>query len=153
MALGYWADKLEQPELRVGIAEAANGIHDEAWEGTGNWSFNVAYAGEFEGIRAYVTRFDSVSQIEQWTLRGVPVIVSLHYPTLTRGRASNTGGHLMVVRGFTRRGNPIFNDPWTRLESGEKVRKVFSRGDFENAWLGPSGSRGTVYLIYPEAWQ
>lgn len=150
MVLGYWAKRLNRPELAVSITQAASGIYDEAWGGTGNWTFNTAYAGEFSGIRAFVTRFETIAQIERWVLKGVPVIVSLDYNKLNRRNTSKTMGHLVVVLGFTHSGNPIINDPWAHLDKGDKVRKIFTRTDLERSWLGQQGSYGTVYLIYPE---
>lgn len=150
MVLGYWSAKLNRPELSVGIADAARAVHDEAWGGTGNWVFNTAYAGEFEGIRAYVARLRGIADIEKWISRGVPVILSLDYNELNRRGAGRSMGHLVVVVGFTPSGDPIINDPWARLENGESVRKVFPRADLDRAWLGSTGSLGTVYLIYPE---
>ncbi len=150
MVLGYWAKKLSRPELAIGIQETAQGVFDKAWGGTGNWTFNTAFAGEFPGIRAYVARFSSVAEIERKILQGIPVIVSLDYNKLNRRKTEVSMGHLMVVRGFTRSGNVIFNDPWARLEKGQKVRKIFKREDLERSWLGRDGSHGTVYLIMPE---
>lgn len=159
MLLGYWSKRLGRPELGVGITETAHACHDEAWGGTGNWPFNTAHAAEFGGIRAYVTRFAGVSQIERWIERGIPVIVSVHSSRLRREDSDTDPGHLMVVRGFTSDGDPIFNDPWPRggrAEDAPKdfppedLRKVFKREDLEYAWLGPQNSSGTVYLIYPE---
>ena len=150
MVLGYWADKLNRPDMKIGVIEAAQGVHDEAWGGTGNWTFNTAFAGEFEGMRAYVTRFAGIAQIEKWVEKGVPVIVSLHYSRLKNVVTEHESGHLMVIRGFTPYGDPIFNDPWARVENGEKLRKIFPRQDLEAAWLGPKGSWGTVYIIHPE---
>lgn len=149
MVLGYWSRKLNRPELDVRLAEAARGIHDEAWGGTGNWTFNTAYAGEFDGIRAYVMRFDSISRVEQWLASGVPVIVSATYHKMNPENPESDG-HLMVLRGFTANGDPIFNDPWTRLDRGETVRRVYSLQSFADAWLGPGGSHGTAYVIHPE---
>lgn len=160
MLLNYWSGKLNRPELAVGITESARAIYDEAWKGTGNWPFNTAHAAEFGGIRAYVTRFVSVSQIERWIDKGVPVVVSLHSSKLRREERDNDPGHLMVIRGFTSEGDPIFNDPWPRGGDAkappreypvEDLRKVYPREDLEYAWLGPGGSWGTVYLIYPES--
>lgn len=151
MVLDYWSAKLKRPELNVGINDAVAGIRDHRWRGTGNWSFNTAYPAEFKGMRAYVDRFTSVSQIEQWISRGVPVVVSLDYNRLNRRKTTREMGHLMVIRGFTKEGDPVFNDPWARLEKGEKLRKVFKRADLEYAWLGPGGSYGTVYIIHPES--
>lgn len=159
MVLGYWSKKLNRPELKVGVTETARAIHDEAWGGTGNWPFNTAHASEFPGIRGYVTRFASVSQIERWIAKGVPVIVSLNSSRLRREESDSDPGHLMVIRGFTSDGDPVFNDPWPRGGKAEDcpkdypvedLRKVFKREDLEYAWLGPKGSLGTVYLIYPE---
>lgn len=150
MVLSYWGKKLGRPDLKRGITETAKAVYDTDWGGTGNWSFNVDYAGESPGIRAYVTRFTSVSQIEQWIAKGVPVITALNYSALN-GNPDKQTGHLMVIRGFTKDGDPVFNDPWARLEKGEKLRKVFTRKRLEEAWLGPKGSWGTVYIIYPEA--
>ena len=159
MLLGFWSKRLNRPELKVGVAETAHACHDEAWGGTGNWIFNTAHAGHFEGMRGYVTRFASVSQIERWIEKGIPVIVSLHSSRLRRADSDTDPGHLMVIRGFTAEGDPIFNDPWPRdgkaEDAGkefpaEDLRKVFKREDLEYAWLGPQNSSGTVYLIYPE---
>jgi len=150
MVLGYWARKLKRPELTLGITECAHAIYDQAWGGTGNWTFNTAFAGEFAGIRAYVTRFASVPEIERMIAKGVPVIVSVDYNKLNRRQTEVTMGHLMVIRGFTRSGNPIFNDPWAHLDKGQTVRKIFKRADLEYGWLGSNGSHGTVYVIAPE---
>ena len=149
MLLSYWSKKLHRPELNVGITKVANNVYDKDYGGTGDWSFNVAYAGSFKGIRAYVTRFTSVSQIEQWIAKGVPVIVSVNHATL-KGEVDPNSGHLMVIRGFTKDGDPVFNDPWARLELGEKLRKIYPRERLEAAWLTPDGSWGTVYMIHPE---
>lgn len=159
MLLSYWSRELKRPELKTGVTESAQNCHDEAWGGTGNWPFNTAFAGSHDGIRAYVTRFASVSQIERWIEKGIPVIVSLHSSKLRREDSDTDPGHLMVIRGFTSEGDPVFNDPWPRNGNGdddpreypfEDLRKVFKREDLEYAWLGPSNSSGTVYLIYPE---
>ncbi len=159
MLLNYWSGKLNRPDLAVGVTETANAIHDEAWGGTGNWPFNTACASENAGIRGYVTRFASVSQIERWIEKGVPVIVSVKPSRMRRDESDSDPGHLMVIRGFTADGDPIFNDPWPRDGKSEDaprqypiedLRKVFKREDLEHAWLGSGASWGTVYLIYPE---
>lgn len=150
MVLGYWAKKLKRPELTLGITETAKSVYDAAWRGTGNWVFNTAFAGEFEGIRGYVTRFEGLSQIERCISQGQPVIVSVNYNKLNRRQTEVGMGHLMVIRGFTKDGDVIFNDPWARVEKGQTVRKVVKRADAEYGWLGSNGSYGTVYIIGPE---
>jgi hypothetical protein len=152
MVLDYWAHKLNRPELAVSLQTAVDGIYDYEWDGTGNWPFNAAYASEFGGLRAYVTRFSSMAQIEDWIARDVPVIVSTDYNILKHRVNQGRMGHLMVLRGFTADGDCIINDPYTKLDEGESVRRVFKRKDFEPSWLGKDGSLGTVYLVYPDSW-
>ena len=79
-------------------------------------------------------------------------MVSVDYNKLRR-REGKRMGHLMVIRGFTEDGKPIFNDPWGDPKQPEKLRKVFSRQGLEDAWLGESGSYGTVYIIHPEGYK
>ena len=151
MVLAYWAEKLNHPKLTVPLQTAVDGIYDKEWGGTGNWTFNTAYAGEFGGLKAYVTRLRGTADAEKWIAKGVPVIISIDYNVI-RGRKGGRMGHLMVLRGFTENGDCIINDPYTKLDQGESVRKVFKRKDFERSWLSNVGSLGTVYLIYPTGW-
>lgn len=141
MALGYWAGASKQPRNFPDVPEVARAVHDPNWPGTGNWPFNTAYAGSFPHLRAYVTRFSSVAEIESWIAAGVPVIASVAYGYL-KGNAEKGNGHLVVCVGFSPTGDLIINDPGTR----QNIRKVFARGDFERAW---ATSNQTVYLIYP----
>ena len=142
MLLNFWAKRLERPELDPPVPEVAAGVYDVAWKGTGNWCFNMAYAGSFTGIRAYVTRLGDVSEIETWIAAGIPVGLSLDYDRL-RAKGPGPNGHLVVCVGFTATGDVVINDPGT----SEHVRKVFPRANFVDAW---SYSHNTVYLIYPE---
>ncbi|MDQ6780285.1 MAG: hypothetical protein M3Z37_03900, partial [Candidatus Eremiobacteraeota bacterium] len=58
----------------------------------------------------------------------------------------STNGHLLVVRGFTERGDVIVNDPYGRPGA---IRRVYRRGQFAHAWQ--HGSGGIVYVIAPPA--
>lgn len=149
MLLDYWALKLGRPELTVHLQTAVDGIYDKGWNGTGNWPFNTAYAAEFGGLKAYVHRLGSVSEIERWIEKDVPLAVSVNYNAL-RNRPGRSG-HLMVICGFTEDGDCIINDPATNLEKGQIVRRVYNRADFERSWLDDN-ARGSVYVIYPYGW-
>ncbi|MEW6160771.1 MAG: peptidase C39 family protein [Verrucomicrobiota bacterium] len=144
MVLGFWADRLKQSHLDRTVPDLAREIFDPHWPGTGNWSFNTAMAGSFPELRAYVTRFSDVSELEDWIAAGVPVITSVSYGLL-KGKSKGDDGHLVVCVGFTESGDVIVNDPGTR----ENVRKVFPRQNLISAW---ATSGRTVYLIYPEKW-
>ncbi len=124
---------------------AARNTYDYTYAGCGNWPFNAAYAGRF-GLDAFVTRLRSMTEVERFIAAGIPLVVSAAFKkNEVPGAGYSTGGHLMVVAGFTAGGDPVMNDPFAPTDP--EVRKVFGRAEFENAWLTSSG--GTVYVIRP----
>lgn len=147
MALAYWAKKLDRPELDIPVPDAARAIYDSVYKGTGNWPFNTAFAGAFPGIRAYVTRFSDIRELEDWIEAGIPPIVSLSYDLLKGMKRERDPGHLMVCVGFTKDGDMVLNDPAHRPEKGQTARSVFPRSNFLRAW---KRSDYAVYLVYPE---
>jgi hypothetical protein len=147
MALAFWSRKLGRPELDMPVPEVAHAIYDKVYEGTGNWPFNTAFAGSFPGMRAYVTRFRDIRELEDWVVAGIPPVVSVSYAVLKATPSDNDPGHLMVCDGFTSTGDIVLNDPAFHADRGERCRRVFSRDNFLKAW---ARSRNTVYLIYPE---
>lgn len=142
MVLAYWARQLQRPELDHDVPAVVSGVYDPNWSGTGNWPFNTAFAGSFPGLRAYVTRFTDVSELEDWLAAGLPVVVSVSYELLQGRPRTRESGHLVVCVGFDQQGNIVVNDPGTRLN----VRKTFARDNLVRAW---AESHNTVYLIYP----
>lgn len=147
MMLAFWSETLKRPELNLPVPEVAHAIYDRVFNGTGNWPFNTAFAGEFPGLRAYVTRFSDARELEDWIAAGLPVIVSVA-SGLISGDPTHIGpGHLMVCVGFAENGDIVLNDPAARLDKGQSGRKVFKRADFLTAW---KASHYTVYLVYPE---
>lgn len=147
MALAFWSQKLARPELDIPVPTAAKATFDSVYNGTGNWSFNTAYAGAFSGIHAYVSRFSDIQELEDWTALGLPVIVSVSYDLLRGKPQDNDPGHLLVCVGFAENGDIILNDPAYRPDKGEVSRKVFARNHFLKAW---KRSKNTVYLIYAD---
>jgi uncharacterized protein YvpB len=144
MMLSYWAEKLSRPELNYDVPDVARRVNDPNWPGTGNWSFNMAFAGSHAGMRAYVARFGDLPELEQWVKAGVPVAISVRYGWL-KGREESGNGHLVVCIGFDEEGNVIFNDP-----GRSQVRQMYRRADVEKAW---AASGRTVYLIHPESFE
>lgn len=143
MVMAAWGADLPIPEVLV------PGVYDPVYEGTGNWPFNTAYAGA-KGFVSYVDRLPGYADLERWITRGVPVICSVAYSRewLPNAVHPYTGGHLLVVRGFTAEGDVICNDP--AASTNEGVRVVYRRDLFQRAWLDRGG---VVYLVYPEGWQ
>jgi hypothetical protein len=146
MVLARWSDLLHRPELNIDVPEVAEAVRDSNF-GTGNWPFNTAFAGSFEGLRAYVTRFGDITELEDWIAAGLPVIISAPWHLLSPGREPTGAGHLTVCIGFTENGDVVINDPATNFQKGQQVRRIYKREDVIKAW---HESHNTVYLVYPE---
>jgi Peptidase_C39 like family len=123
---------------------AARNTYDTNYGGTGNWPFNTAYAGRF-GLEGFVTRLRSLNEAELFVAAGVPLVFSLSFKkNQIPGLTYSTGGHLLVVAGFSATGQPVLNDPASPDDAS--VRKTVGRNEFEAAWLDSSG--GVVYVIH-----
>jgi hypothetical protein len=149
MVMAYWAQVTGDQSLDQSVPDAARDTYDYTYDGTGNWPFNTAYAASY-GLTAFVTRMYSMSQIEQWIKAGVPIVISVAFNQgqLPGAPVKKTGGHLLLVRGFTSTGDVITNDPAASTDAG--VQTVYKRSDLETVWL--TGSYGTTYVMYPQGW-
>ena len=145
MVLWHYSNLLGKPELNKDVPEVEAHVWDPIYKGAGNWPFNTAYAGSLPGMRSYVSRFSEIQDLETWIEAGFPVICSVSFDLL-RGLplSPKEQGHLVVLVGFEKKGDPIINDPAFKAQ----VRKTYKRSDFEAAW---DYSKHTVYLVYPEA--
>ncbi|MET1071260.1 MAG: C39 family peptidase [Umezawaea sp.] len=139
------------------VEYAAEHTYDLDYDGDGNWPFNTAYAATF-GLRGHITRLRSLTELETYVARGVPVITSQSFrEDELDGAGYGTAGHIMVVVGFTEDGDVIANDPAS--PSNEAVRHVYPRAQFETIWLRTKrytadgsvadGPGGIVYVIEP----
>ncbi|MBA2448543.1 MAG: peptidase C39 family protein [Chloroflexi bacterium] len=148
MVMAYWSVRLANPGLDIPVPQVAAGTYDSVYRGNGNWPFNTAYAAR-GGLLGYVSRFSSLEQVERWIELGVPIVASLAWGPgqLANAAIGSTDGHLLVIAGFSERGDVVVNDPAGDPRRGEAVRRVYDRGQFERLWLESSG--GGVYLIYP----
>ncbi len=148
MVLAYWSEQLHRPELNHKVPDVAAAINDKVFDGTGNWPFNTAYAGGFPGMRAYVTRLNDITELEDWIAAGVPVIISVS-SYLTNDRTSGRdNGHLIVCAGFTENGDMVANDPGVSIKKNQRARRTYAREKVINAW---KKSKNAVYIIYPES--
>jgi hypothetical protein len=83
----------------------------------------------------------------------VPVVASIAWNNtdtatdndLSGAPIPKSGGHLLVVSGFTRRGDVIVADP--AAATNATVRRTYARAQFERNWL--NASTGTTYVIQP----
>jgi hypothetical protein len=131
--------------LNQTVPATAAGCYDWVYAGTGNWPFNTAHAAAF-GLTGYVTRLYSLSDAEPFIKAGVPLIMSIAFKPgeLPGAPIKQTAGHLIVLRGFDKRGDPIVNDPAAANDAA--TRLVYPRTALENAW---SHSGRTAYVSYP----
>jgi Peptidase_C39 like family len=133
------------------VDHLARMTYDRHLGGTGNWSFNAAYAASRTG-RATVTRLRDLREAERFIAAGIPLVASVTFGAgeLDGAPISSTNGHLLVIVGFRANGDVVVNDPaaWDR----RRVRRTYDRGQFEDAWLKryPSGGsmRGSGGLVY-----
>lgn len=154
MVLDYYgagpgADELawagDHPDAQVD--HAARMTYDQTYRGTGNWSFNTAWAGARTGA-AFVTRLPDLAAAERYIAADVPLVLSLRYGAgeLTGAPTSWTDGHLLVLVGFTESGDVIVNDP--AAETNDEVRRTHDRTELERVWL--TGSGGIAYVIHDD---
>ena len=125
------------------VDHAAVNTYDDKYDGTGNWSFTMAYAGRYAD--AYVTRVHSLRDAERFIQDGTPVGAAIAFSSgqLDGSPLNSTRGHLVAVVGFTSSGDVVVNDPAASTDSG--VRRTYKRSQFERAWLGGSG--GIAYVV------
>lgn len=153
MVLAYWRRGPSRRELSwvdpsyddPQVDFAARNCYDYVYEGCGNWPFNTAYTGS-RGLEGFVTRLRSLAEAEPFIAAGIPVITSVSFKSSELdGAGYSTNGHLMVLVGFTKDGDPVMNDPASHLIADNKeVRVTYKREQFENVWVPHSG--GTVYI-------
>ncbi len=155
MVLAFWGRGPSEGELAgIGpdvpdpaVVHAARRVRDHGF-GTGNWSFNTAYAAGY-GVEAFVTRLRAMDEAELFVGAGIPLIASVSFRSEELdGAGYDTHGHLLTVVGFDATGDVVCNDPAShRLPSNDEVRVVYDRKQLEKAWL--DGSDGLVYVIRP----
>ncbi|KAA1395144.1 peptidase C39 family protein [Aeromicrobium ginsengisoli] len=128
------------------VDHAARDTFDHAYDGTGNWPFNTAYSSRY-ALDSFVTRLHNLRDAEAFIKAGIPLVASIAFGKgeLDGAPISSTPGHLLVIRGFTAGGRVIANDP--AAASNSTVRRIYSRAQFERAWL--EGSGGVVYVMRP----
>ncbi len=136
---------MEYHGVSVPTSVVAAQAHDTLNDIYGNWPFNTAAAAS-HGFEAYVTRFAGFEPIQEEIARGYPVIISIRFKPgeLSGAPLENSDGHLLVIRGFTKDGDVIVNDPAGRTESEGHV--VYRRHELLRAW-----KNGVAYIIHPPA--
>jgi hypothetical protein len=131
MVLRFWG-------IEAGVQQVARLAYDRRHQLYGNWSLTVAAMSSY-GLRAWVQRHRSVGELYRSVKAGRPVITSLAFGSggLPGAPIAKTGGHLLVVRGFTESGDVLVNDPAGRTVNTGMI--AYDRRAFSRAWLGHGG--------------
>lgn len=124
------------------VAQTARAVFDRAYNGTGNWSFNVAYSGRL-GFRAVVAHLCNLDHAQRLIERNLPLAISYSWGQgeLPGAPLPRSDGHLAVLCGFTSDGDCAINDP-----AAPNVRVVYPRGAIERIW---QRNDGIAYVIAP----
>ncbi len=140
MVMNYYG--LKEKPLKTVAA-----VYDKKQKIYGNWLFNTQYAAT-KPFYANIRRFNSLSEAEEYIAKGLPIIASLTFAPgkLKKSPIKFSKGHLVVIKGFSRNGNVIVNDP--AAPTNETVGIVYNRKEFAGAWL--KNKFGTAYIINPK---
>ena len=124
------------------VTDTARAVMDAAYNGTGNWAFNVAHSGAL-GLRATVAFLQNLDHAQRLIERNIPVVLSYSWSDgeLPGAPLEHSDGHLVVLCGFTADGNCAINDPAAR-----SVRVVYPRAAIERLW---QRNHGIAYVIAP----
>lgn len=123
--------------LDLPTEQVAKGTLDNGTSIYGNWSYNVAYAGEC-GYKAYVQYCDSFDGVLDLLKQGIPVVASIRTKDaseLDGATQAYPSGHLIVVTGIEQSVGGMMvcvNDPATR--DIENVSRKYKYDQFKKAW-------------------
>ncbi len=119
----------------VDVPVVAREVFDARYAGTGNWAFNVAFAGTL-GFRAAVVYLRDLAHAHAFLADDIPLALSLawHDGDLPGAPLPSSEGHLVVLRGIDANGDALVNDP-----AVAGVAVTYSRVAFERAWLSHGG--------------
>jgi hypothetical protein len=128
--------------IDVPVVQTAQHVFDRAYNGTGNWSFNVAYSGSL-GLRAVVAHLSNLDHAQRLIERNLPLAISYSWQNdeLPGAPLEHSDGHLAVLCGFTRNGDCAVNDP-----AAPNVRVVYPRDSLEHVW---QRNEGVAYVLAP----
>ena len=124
------------------LEEVAREVFDRAYNGTGNWAFNVAYSGRL-GLRGVVAHFAGLEHARLLIERNLPLAISYSWSEgeLAGAPLPHSDGHLAVLCGFTANGDCVLNDP-----AHPAIRVVYPRAQLERLWLR---NNGVTYVVAP----
>ena len=137
MVMAYLGESLSTETVAKGTIDNGTSIY-------GNWSYNVAYAGE-RGFDAHARYCDSFKEVYDLLKAGYPSIASIQLKDvndLEGAPQAYPTGHLIVIKGFECiDGEPwvLVNDPAVKEPSG--VSRKYRYVQLMNAW------KNVIYVL------
>lgn len=107
------------------LTENALAIYDPDTGMFGNGARAIAWAGE-QGLDGWMQRVRDWEEVKTLIGRGMPVIAAAKF---------EQAEHLIVIRGFTPKGEIIVNDPDNRTKGGT----IWNPDELGRAWFGSGG--------------
>ena len=140
MAMNYYG--LNEKPLKT-----ASSVYDKTEKIYGNWLFNTQYAATKQ-FYARIKRFNNLNEAENYILKGIPIIASISFTQgkLKKSPIKSSKGHLVIIKGFTKKGDILVNDP--SAAEDKTVGKIYDRKEFAEAWL--KNKFGSAYIINPK---
>jgi hypothetical protein len=128
--------------LDFDVPTTARAVFDRSYNGTGNWSFNVAFSGSL-GLRAAVVYLRNLEHAQRLIENGIPVAISYSWQgdELPGAPLEHSDGHLAVLCGFTANGDCAMNDP-----AAPNVRAIYPRAAIEKIW---QRNNGVAFAVAP----
>jgi len=119
----------------IDVPVIAREVFDETYGGTGNWAFDVAFAGTL-GFRAAIVHLRDLAHAHAFLADDMPLALSIAWTagSLAGAPLEASAGHIVVLAGIAENGDPIVADP-----ARPEVRVAYPRAEFERAWLGHGG--------------
>jgi hypothetical protein len=138
MVMEYWGVKRTTQAM-------ANIIYEPETKLYGIWWRAVQAASQF-GLTGWVRYFRNWEEVYGELTAGHPVIACISFDegALSGSPTSCSEGHVIVVRGFDGKGNPLCNDP-AGIDERDGVI-VYNREELARAWFDKGG---VGYLILP----
>ncbi len=136
---------MEYRGVKRATAEMAKLIYEPGTNLFGIWWRAVQGASQY-GLQGWVGYFRNWQEVYRELALGNPVIACISFDegALAGSPTSSSEGHVIVVRGFDEKGNPLCNDPAGKNEKDGVI--AYDREDLAKAWF----DRGGVgYMITP----
>ena len=127
------------------VIDTSQGCFDNGASIYGNWSYNIAYAGE-RNFHAFVMYCKEVELLMKYIQKGMPLVASINTKDKNELKGSPQAypaGHLIVIRGFEIDEDVyiLVNDPASKTIEG--VFRKYLLKEFLDVW------NQVIYVIKP----